>query len=220
MNSQLLARLLDESAALHHHLCPRQVLGVRMGLYAGELLGLEVPQKDKLLLAIVESDGCALDGIAVATNCWPGRRTMRIEDYGKVAATFIDTENGRAVRIVPAPGCRSKALDYAPDARGKWQGQLNGYQAMPAEELFLTGEVELTVPVSQVLGAAKMTVICAGCGEEVINGREVYAEKRPYCMACMGTAYYVRSVSEPLAAYQEYRYMEQAFLENDACSTG
>jgi len=33
-----LASLIARSAALHDHLCPRQVLGVRMGMYAADLL--------------------------------------------------------------------------------------------------------------------------------------------------------------------------------------
>jgi hypothetical protein len=60
-----LKELLDQTTAMHRHLCPRQVLGVRMGLYAGELLGLALPQSDKRLYTIVETDGCAADGIAV-----------------------------------------------------------------------------------------------------------------------------------------------------------
>ena len=83
-----LTELLKESAALHRHLCPRQVLGVRMGLLAAEVMGLDLPQTDKRLLTIIETDGCAADGISVATGCWVGRRTLRVEDYGKVAATF------------------------------------------------------------------------------------------------------------------------------------
>jgi formylmethanofuran dehydrogenase subunit E len=84
-----LNELLEASAALHHHLCPRQVLGVRMGRLAGRLLGLDLPQSDtqasglsasKRLLTIMETDGCAADGVAVATGCWVGRRTLRIED--------------------------------------------------------------------------------------------------------------------------------------------
>ena len=57
-----LQELLDKTAEYHHHLCPRQVLGVRMGMYAGELLGLELPQPRKRLLAIMETDGCGADG--------------------------------------------------------------------------------------------------------------------------------------------------------------
>lgn len=87
LSTSSLDKILQTSAALHHHLCPRQVIGVRMGLYAGEILNLDLPQADKRLLTIIETDGCPSDGVAVATNCWVGRRTMHVEDYGKVAAT-------------------------------------------------------------------------------------------------------------------------------------
>jgi len=103
----ILPELLDASAALHRHLCPRQVLGVRMGMLAGELLGLALPQTDKRLYVVAETDGCAVDGISAATNCWVGRRTLRVEDFGKVAATFVDTQTDRAVRIpLPRAGPR------------------------------------------------------------------------------------------------------------------
>src|ERR1041384_2224346 len=103
---------LAATAALHHHLCPRQVLGVRMGLLAGELLGLARPQTDERLLTIVETDGCAADGVAVACNCWVGHRTLRVEDFGKVAATFVDTLGGQAVRLVPRAQARQLARSY------------------------------------------------------------------------------------------------------------
>ena len=38
-----LSRLLERSAARHSHLCPRQVLGVRMGMAGLAALGLEAP---------------------------------------------------------------------------------------------------------------------------------------------------------------------------------
>jgi formylmethanofuran dehydrogenase subunit E len=44
------------------------------------------------LLTILETDGCAADGVSAATGCWVGRRTLRVEDFGKVAATFVDTQ--------------------------------------------------------------------------------------------------------------------------------
>ena len=119
MTMEALDEFLNASAALHDHLCPRQVLGVRMGLLAGQILDLDLPQRDKRLLTIVETDGCAVDGIAVATNCWVGRRTLRVEDYGKVAATFVDTQTGRAVRILPRREARHSAQLFAPDAGDK-----------------------------------------------------------------------------------------------------
>src|SRR5262245_57508692 len=86
-----LKEILRVSSAQHRRLCPRQVLGARMGMLAGDVLGVKLPQTDKRLLTIVETDGCMVDGIVAATHCRLGRRTLRVEDYGKVAATFVDT---------------------------------------------------------------------------------------------------------------------------------
>lgn len=182
--------LLDASAALHRHLCPRQVLGVRMGLLAGELLGLDLPQADKRLYTIVETDGCAADGIALATNCWVGRRTMRVEDYGKVAATFVDTATDRAVRIVPRAQARAAARDYAPAARNRWEAQLLGYQRLPAHLLFSVQEVALKTPIAQIISRPGLKVVCEACGEEILNGRQVVHEGSTLCRACAGASYY------------------------------
>lgn len=190
MRDARLQDLLEASAALHRHLCPRQVLGVRMGLHAGEVLGLPVPQTDKRLFAIVETDGCAADGVSVATNCWVGRRTLRVEDLGKLAATFVDTQSERAIRLVPRPEVRAAALAYASDARGKWQRQLLGYQRMPAEELLQLDEVELLTPVAEILSDPGARAICRHCREEIINAREVVRAGRALCRTCAGDAYY------------------------------
>lgn len=163
-----LAQLLEQSVALHHHLCPRQVLGVRMGMLAGKLLSLELPQTNKRLLTIVETDGCFTDGVSVATNCWVGRRTMRVEDFGKVAATFVDTRTETAVRLFPSPHARQLAPTYAPEAKNRWQGYLLGYQRVPDENLLMMQQVQLNVPVSQLLSRAGACAMCTWCGEEII----------------------------------------------------
>jgi len=181
---------LAATSALHHHLCPRQVIGARMGLLAGELLGLELPQADKRLLVIVETDGCAADGIAVACNCWVGRRTLRVEDYGKVAATFVDTHTGVALRLVPQSQARQLARSYAPEARNKWEAQLLGYQRMPVGELLAAIPVQLKTPVAQIISRAGVKTLCQQCGEEILNEREVVREGHVLCRACAGEAYY------------------------------
>ncbi len=190
-----LDELLQASAALHRHLCPRQVLGVRMGLLAGRWLGLDVPRNDKRLLTFVETDGCAADGVSAATGCRVGGRTLRVIDFGKVAATFVDTRTGRAVRIVPAPDSRTQAWDYAPDAKNRWQANLIGYQHMPDGELFVAQHVVLTVSLEKLLSKPGYRVNCQVCGEEIINEREVVHEGTVLCRACAGERYY-RQVTE------------------------
>lgn len=188
---QKLQEFLEASAQRHRdHLCPRQVLGVRMGMYAAELFALALPQTDKRLFTFVETDGCLIDGIAVATNCFVGSRTMRIIDYGKSAATFVDTLTQRAVRITPRREARSRAIAYAPNEPDRWHAQLAAYQIMPAEELLLAQDVQLTVSLSAIISQHGHRVICDECGEDIINEREVCRGNQVLCRACAGDAYY------------------------------
>ncbi|MBI4547909.1 MAG: formylmethanofuran dehydrogenase [Ignavibacteriae bacterium] len=191
MNLKTLDEMLQETARMHHHLCPRQVLGVRMGLLGGKILNIEVPQSGKRLLTIAETDGCAVDGISVATGCWVGRRTLRIEDYGKVAATFVDTQTKQAIRIVPQPAIRHKAKEHAPEKNGKWETQLIGYQRMPDDELLDVQEVSLLIPIEKIISRPGKKAICQGCGEEIINEREVESVGRVLCRSCAGEPYYI-----------------------------
>jgi formylmethanofuran dehydrogenase subunit E len=194
-----LETLLNLSAARHqHHLCPRQVLGVQMGMYAGELFGLDLPQTDKRLFAFVETDGCFTDGVAVATGCWWGRRTMRLVDYGKTAATFVDTQTNRAIRIAPSLASRTRAVDYAPDAPDRWHAQLVAYQIMPTDELLTARQVTLTESLAAIISRHGQRAVCEQCGEDIINEREVNREGRVLCRACADQAYYAMEEVEQI----------------------
>jgi formylmethanofuran dehydrogenase subunit E len=189
--------LLEHTAARHQHLCPRQVLGVRMGMYAADLLDLDLPQADKRLFTFVETDGCFTDGVAVATGCWVGRRTLRMMDFGKVAATFVDTQKDLAMRIHPHPNSRDGWHHYAPDAQDRWHGYLQAYQLMPARELLVAQPVQLTLSMRAILSNPEARAVCTQCGEEIINQREVYQNGALLCRGCAGENYYRVSPSHP-----------------------
>lgn len=182
--------LLDESAARHQHLCPRQVLGARMGLLGARLLGIDIPNAAKRLLVIVETDGCFADGVSVATSCTVGARTLRLIDHGKVAAVFVDTRTDRAVRLIPSKTSRTLAREYAPLARSRWHAQLEAYQIMPEAELFDVQPVELTLSLEKLLSKPGHNAICDQCREEIINEREVRHGERTLCRACAGDGYW------------------------------
>lgn len=184
--------LLSQSAALHRHLCPRQVLGVRIGLCGGMALDLDVPRTDKRLLVFVETDGCGADGISVASGCWVGKRTLRVLDFGKLAATFVDTYTNQAVRVVPRPGIRETAWRYAPDAHNRWTAQLKGYRMMPEQALLRTMPVTLIENLEKFISRPGARVVCEACREEILNEREVIIEEMVLCRACVGEAYYHR----------------------------
>ena len=195
INPSQLYQLLEESAARHTHLCPRQVLGVRIGLLGAQTLGLDLPRKDKRLLVILETDGCFADGVEVATGCTVGHRTLRVEDYGKVAATFVDTHTEGAVRIFPRLDVRQRAAQTLPHEERRYFAQLYAYQMMPDDELLAIQTVHLKNPVKQIVSRPSARLHCAHCGEEIINEREVHCNGLCLCRACGGQAYY--QVVEP-----------------------
>lgn len=196
--------LLEKSAQHHSHLCPRQVLGVRMGLAGMAALGLGPNQGSKRLLVILESDGCFADGIIAATDCAVGHRTLRVEDYGKVAATFVDTKTGRTVRVVPTLDVRQQAIVCCPEEARHYFAQLQAYQVMPDEQLVSITEVGLLIPIERIVSRPGVRVNCASCGEEIMNEREVVVDGQPLCRSCAGQSYYQTPVEIPVFLLGEH----------------
>lgn len=192
---------LRATEVIHRHLCPRQVLGVRMGMLARTLFDVPLPQEDKRLLTIGETDGCFVDGISVVTNCTVGHRTLRIKDYGKVAATFIDTKTDKAFRVCPRPAIRSLAREYVPSGCKKWETYLLGYQRMPDDELFSVQDVELNFSLKQLISRPGVRTTCVRCEEEIINEREIIEDGLPVCKSCLYGGYYrARNISKEITS--------------------
>lgn len=199
-----MARLFELSAARHNTFCPRQVLGVRMGVLAGQVFGLNIPDDGKRLITLVETDGCAADGVSAATGCTVGNRRMRIIDYGKVAATFVDTKCNQAIRIVPRHGIREVAQKLVPDAKSRWHAQLGAYQKMSNTDLLTVKRVRLSISLEKLLSKPGLRVKCEACGEEVLNEREVVLGGATLCRACAGQSYYCLTGQEsPKLIWQE-----------------
>lgn len=190
-----LDEILRESASRHRHLCPRQVLGARIGLAGMDALGFDAPPARKQMLIISETDGCFVDGVIAATNCAVGRRTLRVEDYGKVAAAFVDLQSGRTLRIAPLPGIRDRAFDYAQAGTRRYFAQMAAYQTMPVDELLSIREVALATPVEAIVSRPGVRVNCDVCGEEIMNEREIRRDGLTLCRACAGDGYYFSTVT-------------------------
>jgi formylmethanofuran dehydrogenase subunit E len=181
---------LDIASSDHKHLCPRQILGVRIALKGMAVLGMETSSRPKHLLVISEADGCFIDGIIAVTQCTVGHRTLRLEDYGKIAATFVNTQTGRAVRVAPALDVRERATEYAPQEKRHYFAQMQSYPNMPDEELMSIQEVSLNFSLDKLISRSGIRVNCENCGEEIINEREVLREGKVYCRSCAENGYY------------------------------
>jgi formylmethanofuran dehydrogenase subunit E len=211
MNLQL---LLKKSARDHSHLCPRQILGVRLGLAGMKALGFETPPDKKQLLVITETDGCFADGLSAATDCTVGHRTLRVEDYGKTAATFVDTQAGCIVRIAPLLDIRQRAYFYAPDEARHYFAQMQAYQIMPDVEMFTITEVQLAASIADILSRPGIRVDCDVCGEEIMNEREVKQNGLTLCRACTGNSYYHTPICIPTYAERPEGFLEKTLGVN------
>ena len=189
---------LERSSRDHSHLCPRQILGVRMGLCGIKALGVSANQGSKRLLVITETDGCFADGLTAATDCSVGHRTLRVEDYGKAAATFVDTHTGLAIRVAPALDIRERAYQYAPNEPRHYFAQMQAYQTMPDDVMFNLNEVHLATSITEIVSRPKVRTNCDVCGEEIMNEREIREKGQVLCKGCSANAYYQLPVSMPI----------------------
>jgi len=149
-----------------------------------------LPSTGKRLITLMETDGCAADGVSVATGCTVGNRRLRILDFGKVAATFVDKVSDHAVRIVPRNDIREVAQKQNLDALSRWHAQLDAYQVMDDSTLLEVQPVELSISLEKLLSKPDSKVNCDTCGEEIINQREVIFGEMVLCRSCAGQGYY------------------------------
>src|SRR6266481_5015426 len=121
-----LQQYLDDAAIAHGHLCAGQVLGVRMAMLGLKKLGLEDPQgKDrKRIVTFVEIDRCATDAVMVVTGCRLGKRALKFRDWGKMAATFVNVDTGKAVRVAAKESSKTLAKSMHPEIADKNQQQM------------------------------------------------------------------------------------------------
>ena len=185
--------LLKGSAEAHGHLCPGQVVGVRMAMLGCELIGLDNPdslEQIKKIVVYVEIDRCATDAISYVTGVKLGRRSLKFMDYGIMAATFVNLETNRAFRIRSTEKSRGLVPRYAPKVKDKQLQQLEAYKIMPLEELFDVEEVAVEISLSDMPGPTRFKAICQKCGTVVRDKKEVLKKGQILCRACAFSTYY------------------------------
>ena len=185
-----LEEYLELAAIAHGHLCAGQVLGVRLAMLGLRELGVEDPVAErKRVVTYVEIDRCVTDAVALVANCRLGKRALKFRDWGKVAATFVDLQTGRAVRIAAKETSKQAAREMFPEM-AKDAGQQKAYAALSDEVLFDKQRVRLEVPPEDLPGFKGPRVVCAECGEGINFKREVVVEGRTLCRGCAGERYY------------------------------
>jgi formylmethanofuran dehydrogenase subunit E len=176
----------------HGHICAGQILGLRMAIYGMKLLGLSDPTgKDrKRLVTFVEIDRCVTDAVGVVTGCRLGKRALKFRDFGKVAATFCDLQENRAVRLVAKESSKQRAMEMHPEIPEKNKQQMAAYREMPDEDLFDASWVRVTLGPEELPGYKAPRVVCEQCSEGINFKREVSVNGQILCKSCAGERYY------------------------------
>ncbi|HET7871167.1 MAG TPA: FmdE family protein [Terriglobales bacterium] len=187
-----LEQYLEDAAVAHGHLCAGQVLGVRLAMLGLKMLGLEDPlgKHRKRIVTFVEIDRCATDAVMVVTGCRLGKRALKFRDWGKMAATFIDVETGKAVRIAAKESSKALARSMHPEIESKDKQQQQSYREMSDEQMFETQWVRVPLGPEEFPGYKGERIVCAECGEGINFHREVRRDGKILCQACAGERYW------------------------------
>jgi formylmethanofuran dehydrogenase subunit E len=200
--------LLHDAEVAHGHLCAGQVLGVRMAMLALERLGIDDPRRRtnpdgslnpdrKRLVTFVEIDRCATDAIGVVTGCRVGKRALKLRDWGKMAATFVDLSapvgeaEYKGLRVVAKESSKARAAELHPELP-KNEQQMAAYRELPDADLFAEQWVRVPLPPSEFPGYKGARVACARCGEGVNFDRFVERDGQQLCLGCAADEVYYK----------------------------
>ncbi len=184
--------LLSEATHIHGHICAGQVIGVRMSMLALSHLHITDPKgaDRKKLYVFVEIDRCATDAIQTVTGCSLGKRSLKWVDNGVMAATFVNLELKKAVRVTALEEARGLSESYCSDITDKYLRQLEAYKIMPDEELFRVENVAVEIPEEDLPGRPMRRVRCEKCLDWVQDKRDLQVDGKILCRSCVNGRYY------------------------------
>ena len=191
---------IEEIVRFHGHMCPGLAMGIRAAEVALREIGAH--SSDEEVVALVETDMCAVDAIQYLTGCTFGKGNLIHLDHGKNAYTFIRRSDGKAIRVAARPDALSwdperrelfakvRAKTASDAERARFQElQRSRSQAVleaPEEEIHTVQEVEM--PDVPPMARIHPSVTCAECGEATMEPRIRSVEGRDLCPGCFEAA--------------------------------
>lgn len=171
---------LERAVAFHGHMCSGQCLGVRMAHMGMRMIGIDNETDRKKIMVFVECNRCPADAIMITTGCSVGKRTYYFHDMGKAAATFLNLETGKAVRV------------YRKYHRHPEEGEdmIEFYDKLPEDGWLEAKEVTVNLGKGDRPGPPVCAEVCQCCGEEVTDDRHVVVNGKILCKTCAGAGYY------------------------------
>lgn len=191
---------IEDVMRFHGHMCPGLAMGIRVAEIALREVGPH--SSDEEVVALTETDMCAVDAIQYLTGCTFGKGNLIHLDHGKNAYTFIRRSDGRAIRVSTRPGAFDRSPEHqqlsakvhegnvTEEERTRYEEQRatrteNILQA-PVEDLYAVEELEdAEIPPKARLHAS---IICDRCGETTMETRLRDLDGQKLCPPCFEAA--------------------------------
>lgn len=176
---------IKKAHAFHGHICTGIVFGVRITRAGLHAIGIDDPSKNRDFIIYCEIDRCLTDALQSVTGVSLGRRRLKIREYGKMAASFVDMNSGKGVRVVC---CNDIQMPDDADPVEFWS-------KYPDEELFRIEPVHIDIPPEDLPGRPVRSAVCCRCCEKIMDAKDVLGDGEMYCRPCAYGAYYSKSES-------------------------
>lgn len=172
------------------HNCPGMVLGVRMAVSGMGDLGLRPLENHPELKVTVETARCAADAIQAVSDTSLGRSSFRVDEFGKVAATFSVVGQEIGVRVLALESSRQAADALFPDVKGKKERQMRAYKVLPDDAILKKGRVRLLEPPARARRGSHQRAVCPRCSETFEPAYGAFDRGELLCRSCAGRSYF------------------------------
>jgi len=187
--------LIQQTINFHGHSCPGLAFGIRASELAMRYFNRA---SDEEIVAVVETDMCAVDAIQFLTGCTFGKGNLIHLDYGKNAFTFYRRHDGKGMRIMTRPNIFPKDNDeldalqkemirngLTPEEQKRYkklmESRVSHIMDAKLEELFEAKPANGPVPKkARILES----LICQSCGEMVMESRTRTFLGKTFCIPC------------------------------------
>lgn len=188
--------LINQIKAFHGHMCPGLAMGIQAASIALKEIGAH--SADEEVVAIVETDMCAVDAVQFLTGCTFGKGNLIFRDYGKNAFTFVRRSDNKAIRVLTKPQswgdpedehrqlfAKVRAGTATAEEKSRFQdlhvAKAKRILDTPADELFSVSETTQTPPKK---AGIHTSIECADCGEAAMETRIRKFGGRDLCIPC------------------------------------
>ena len=196
--STISPEVIEQTIKFHGHSCPGLALGIRASEWALTEFGRAV---DEDIVAVVETDMCAVDAVQFLTGCTFGKGNLIYVDYGKNAFTFYRRSDGKAIRIVGRPktfgdqddefvALRKRMIkeDLDPDEKKRLK-ELTAVKTKRIMDAELEEILEEKPAQGLIPRKARIlkSLICKNCGEATMESRTRQLFDKTLCIPCFET---------------------------------